>query len=163
MILGGAQWDTDFTVFSPPFDSNTIFQLHTYWAPPEQATIQKYVDFRDKNHFPIWLGESGENKDEWVAQFARLLEKNEIGWAFWPYKKMDATSSPVTFEQPDHWSEIVEYAKIGREMGTSKTARRNAPRRTQLIVLSRACLRTSSSLTRSATWVTFVLFCQIHP
>ena len=127
VILGGAQWDTDFAVFSAPFDSNTIFQLHTYWAPPEQATIQKYVDFREKNHFPIWLGESGENKDEWVNQFARLLEKNDIGWAFWPYKKMDATSSPVTFEQPDHWSEIVEYAKIGREMGHVEDRQKKRP------------------------------------
>ena len=117
IILGGAKWDSDFTVFGPPFDSNVIYQFHTYWAPPEQQTIQKYIDFRTANNAPIWLGESGENKDAWVAQFARLLEKNNIGWAFWPYKKMDATSSPVTFSQPDHWAEIVAYAKLGRNLG----------------------------------------------
>ena len=75
IILGGAQWDSDFTVFGLPFDPNLIYQFHTYWTPPVQATIQKYVDFRAANHVPVWLGESGENKDEWVAQFARLLEK----------------------------------------------------------------------------------------
>jgi len=30
---------------------------------------------------------------------------------------MDATSSPVTFAQPEHWSEIVEYAKVDRNLG----------------------------------------------
>ena len=127
VILGGAVWDTDFTVFAPPFDNNTIFQFHTYWTPPVQATIQKYVDFRAANHRPIWLGESGENKDEWVDQFARLLEKNDIGWAFWPWKKMDATSSPVTFAQPEHWSEITEYAKLPRELGHIEDRQKKRP------------------------------------
>ncbi len=127
VILGGAKWDTDFTVFAPPFDNNTIFQFHTYWAPPVQATIQKYVDFRTANDRPIWLGESGENKDEWIGEFAALLEKNDIGWAFWPWKKMDATSSPVTFARPDHWSEIVEYAKLPRELGHIEERQKKRP------------------------------------
>ena len=117
VILGGARWDGDFSIFGPPFDPNLIYQLHVYWTPPVQTAVQPYVDFRTKNHVPIWLGESGENKDEWVATFARLLEANDIGWAFWPYKKMDATSSPVTFAQPPHWAEIVAYAKLDRSMG----------------------------------------------
>lgn len=117
IILGGAKWDSDFTVFGKPFDSNLIYQLHTYWTPPVQATIQKYVDFRETNNAPIWLGESGENKDDWVTDFARLLEHNNIGWAFWPYKKMDATSSPITYPLPAHWAEIVAYAKSDRNLG----------------------------------------------
>ncbi len=127
VILGGAKWDSDFTVFGPPFDSNAIYQLHTYWTPPVQATVQKYVDFRTANKVPIWLGESGENKDEWVAEFARLLEKNDIGWAFWPYKKMDAASSPVTYAQPEHWSEIVEYAKLDRSLAHVEDRQKKRP------------------------------------
>ena len=127
VILGGAKWDSDFTVFGPPFDPNLIYQLHTYWTPPVQATVQKFVDFRTANKVPIWLGESGENKDEWVADFARLLEKNNIGWCFWPWKKMDATSSPVTFAQPDHWSEIVEYAKLDRNLGHVEDRQKKRP------------------------------------
>ncbi len=117
VILGGAKWDTDFSVFGPPFDKNLIYQLHTYWTPPVQATVQKFIDFREKYNVPIWLGESGENKDEWIAGFARVLEKNNIGWAFWPYKKMDFTSSPVTFAQPDGWDQITAYAKLDRSIG----------------------------------------------
>jgi len=127
IILGGAKWDSDFSVFGPPFDKNVIYQFHTYWTPPVQATIQKYIDFREKNNVPIWLGESGENTDEWVAQFARLLEQNNIGWAFWPYKKMDAKSSPVTYPQPDHWAEIVDYAKLDRNLGHIEDRQKKRP------------------------------------
>lgn len=127
IILGGAKWDSDFTVFGPPFDKNVIYQFHTYWTPPVQATIQKYIDFRTANHVPVWLGESGENKDDWVTQFARLLETNDIGCAFWPYKKMDATSSPVTFPQPEHWSDITAYAKLDRNLGHVEDRQKQRP------------------------------------
>jgi len=129
VILGGAQWDTNFDVFGPPFDANVMYNFHKYWMPPEQKEIQSYVDFRDKYHVPIWMSESGENKDEWIAQFHDLLEKNQIGWAFWPYKKMDATTSPVSFARPVYWDEIVTYAKLPG--GTGDTEKRIALRPTQ--------------------------------
>ncbi len=47
--------------------------------------IQPYLDFRERYQAPIWMGESGENKDEWIAQFREMLEKNDVGWTFWPY------------------------------------------------------------------------------
>jgi endoglucanase len=122
VILGGAQWDTNFSVFGPPFDKNVIYTFHKYWMKPEQGEIQQYVDFRDKYKVPIWMSESGENKDEWIAQFRELLEKNQIGWAFWPYKKMDATSSPVSLSRPVYWDEIVAYAKLPG--GTGDTEKR---------------------------------------
>ena len=33
VILGGAQWDTNFAVFGPPFDKNVMYNLHKYWMP----------------------------------------------------------------------------------------------------------------------------------
>jgi endoglucanase len=117
VILGGAQWDSNFNVFGPPFDSNAVYTFHKYWMPPEQASIQPYLDFRDKYHVPIWLGESGENNDAWVSQFRQLLEKNDIDWCFWPYKKMDSGSSPVTFKRPRYWDEIVAFAQARAGLG----------------------------------------------
>jgi endoglucanase len=112
VILGGAQWDTNFAVFGPPFDSNAMYNFHKYWMPPEQKEIQTYVDFRDKYHVPVWMSESGENTDEWITQFRELLDKNQIGWAFWPYKKMDSARAIVSFARPQYWDEIVAYAKL---------------------------------------------------
>jgi aryl-phospho-beta-D-glucosidase BglC (GH1 family) len=116
LILGGAQWDTNFSVFGPPFDKNVMYQLHLYkfgqpWKEEEVASdISQYTKFRDQYHVPIWLGESGENDDAWVRGFRELLEKNHIGWCFWPYKKMEATSSFVAFPKPEHWDAVVKYS-----------------------------------------------------
>lgn len=120
VILEGAQWDTNFTVFGPPFDRNVMYEFHKYWMKPVQGEIQEYIDFRDRYNVPIWMGESGENTDEWITTFRELLDKNEISWTFWPYKKMDATSSPVTFSRPVHWDEIVTYAARHGWMGDTE-------------------------------------------
>ncbi len=117
LFLGGAQWDTNFSVFGPPFDSNTAYTFHKYWMPVEDKAIQPYIEFRDKYQVPIWLGESGENTDEWITQFRTLLEKNNISWTFWPYKKMAKTSAIVTITPPEGWDKMVAFAKLPRDMG----------------------------------------------
>jgi aryl-phospho-beta-D-glucosidase BglC (GH1 family) len=126
VILGGAQWDSNFKVFGPPFDKNAMYTFHKYWTAPDVTVIREYLDFRDKYHVPIWLGESGENKDEWIAAFVKTLEENQIGWCFWPYKKMDAASSVVTFAQPIHWDAIIALSKM--PAGTGNVEKRIAAR-----------------------------------
>jgi hypothetical protein len=60
------------------------------------------------------MGESGENTDDWIAQFVKTLEKNNIGWAFWPYKKMEKTSAVASIIPPADWGKIVAFAKLPR-------------------------------------------------
>jgi endoglucanase len=116
-FLGGAQWDSNFAVFGPPFDSNTAYTFHKYWSKTDESVIRQYLDFRDRYNVPLWMGESGENTDEWIAQFVALLEKNDISWAFWPYKKMEKTSAVVTITPPVGWDQIVAFAKLPRGTG----------------------------------------------
>ena len=120
IVLGGAQWDSNFKVFGPPFDRNVIYTFHKYWTAATQDVIQEYLDYRDKYQVPVWMGESGENTDQWIEQFVRLLEKNEVGWCFWPYKKMEQTSSVTSFAKPAHWEEIVAYAKMPGNSGDAE-------------------------------------------
>ncbi|HUX44998.1 MAG TPA: glycoside hydrolase family 5 protein [Terracidiphilus sp.] len=120
LILGGAQWDSNFAVFGPPFDKNVMYTFHKYWTPPTQAVIQQYLDFRDRYHVPIWLGESGENNDAWITSFRQVLEKNNVGWAFWPYKKMTASSAFVSWNKPEYWDEIVRFAKMQSGTGNAE-------------------------------------------
>lgn len=127
LFLGGAQWDTNFSVFGPPFDNNTAYSLHKYWMPVQQSAIQDYVDFRQKNNVPLWLGESGENTDEWISQFRELLEKNDIGWTFWPYKKMEKASAIVSITPPEGWDKIVAFAKLPRATGSVEARLKERP------------------------------------
>jgi len=126
VILEGSRWDSDFKVFGKPFDGNAMYSFHKYWTAPDASVIREYLDFRDKYQVPIWLGESGENKDEWIAAFVKTLEENHIGWCFWPYKKMDATSSLVTFDQPAHWDAVIALSKMPG--GTGNAEKRIAAR-----------------------------------
>ncbi len=126
IVLEAAQWDTNFEVFGPPFDHNLVYEFHKYWTAPTQAVIQQYLDYRDRYSVPIWLGESGENKDEWIEQFVKVLESNEIGWCFWPYKKMEKTSCMVSIPKPVHWDEITTFAAM--PPGTGNAEKRIAAR-----------------------------------
>lgn len=128
VILGGAQWDSNFKVFGKPFDANVMYTFHKYWTVTDASVIREYLDFRDKYQVPIWLGESGENKDEWIAAFVKTLEDNHVGWCFWPYKKMDATSSVVTFDKPIHWDAVIALSKMPG--GTGNAEKRIAARPT---------------------------------
>jgi hypothetical protein len=115
LFLGGANWDGNFSVFGKPFDKNLAYTFHKYWTEPNESVIRQYLEFRERQDVPIWMGESGENTDEWIAQFVKTLEQNNIGWAFWPYKKMtEKASSVVTIAPPADWGKIVEFAKLPR-------------------------------------------------
>ena len=127
IFLGGAQWDTNFKVFGPPFDPKLAYTFHKYWMDVKQDAIQEYLDFRERYGVPVWLGESGENTDEWVASFRSLLEQNRIGWCFWPYKKMDSTSGVVSVRKPEGWDAVVAFADGPRK--TFEEVRKNRPPR----------------------------------
>ncbi|HTI57653.1 glycoside hydrolase family 5 protein [Mucilaginibacter sp.] len=125
VILGGAQWDSNFKPFGPPFDTKLIYQFHKYWTDPTKAVIQDYIDFRDKYNVPIYCGETGENKDEWVKKFKDVLEENNIGWHYWPYKKMENLSGFVTFDKPANYDKIIEYA--AKQRGSFEDIRKAGP------------------------------------
>jgi len=114
VFLGGAQWDGNFKVFGPPFDDKLVYTFHKYWFTVNQEAIQEYLDFRDKYNVPVWMGESGENTDEWISSYRTLLEKHDLGWCFWPYKKVDATSCVASINRPSDWDEIVNFANNPR-------------------------------------------------
>lgn len=114
VFLGGAQWNTNFGVFGPPFDRKAVYTFHKYWCDTTQAMVEEYVDFRERHDVPIWMGESGENTNEWIASFRRLQERNGVGWCFWPYKKMGSPRCVVTFELPGQWQLVKKFADSPR-------------------------------------------------
>jgi endoglucanase len=129
IFLGGAQWDTNFKVFGPPFDRKLAYTFHKYWMTVNQEAIQEYLTFRDKYNVPIWMSESGENTDEWIDSFRRLLEAHDIGWCFWPYKKLEATSCIVSINSPEDWATIIAFADGPRT--TFEEVRKHRPPKEQ--------------------------------
>jgi cellulase (glycosyl hydrolase family 5) len=132
LFLGGAQWDTDFSVFGKPFDRNVAYTFHKYWTAPDESVIKPYLEFRERYDVPIWMGESGENTDDWIAKFRETLVKNDVGWSFWPYKKMEKASAVVSVMAPADWAKIVEFAKLPR--GTAQVEERLKARPEQAVI-----------------------------
>ncbi len=122
IILEGAQWASKFEIFSAPFAGNLVYSFHKYWTAPDKSVVQSYLDFAQKHKVPLYLGESGENSDEWIGKFRATLEAENISWCFWPYKKLNKTSCIVSIDTPKHWQEIVDYAAKPR--GTFEQVRK---------------------------------------
>jgi len=112
--LNGSIWASDFSVFGDMaggLPSNTVYEFHKYWTAPTAAVIEEYSRFRDSLSVPIYLGESGENTDGWVDSFRLVLDREDIGYAFWPYKKMRPRSCLRSIEMPPSWEPLTAYAK----------------------------------------------------
>jgi len=71
------------------------------------------------------MGETGENTDAWVGAFRRLMERNNMGWHFWPYKKLKNKSCMVTIKEPENWDLIIKYTEKPR--GNFKQIREARP------------------------------------
>jgi len=103
ILLGGSQWNSNFDVFSEePFDDNMMYTCHRYGGEPTADAIKDFIAFRDKVNRPMYMGETGHNTNEWMSSFVKTLEENNIGWHFWPYKKLGG-SSFVSISTPDNW------------------------------------------------------------
>ncbi len=130
IYLNGSMWAGDFGVFERVLDDNVVYEFHKYWFDINQESIQKYIDFRDKYNVPIYIGETGENTDEWVMEFRKLLDTNGVHWAFWPYKKMDNLRGIMNFKQPEDYPLITKYAESDRS--SFEKVRENMPDRVKV-------------------------------
>lgn len=125
LILAGAQWNTNFKVYDDwTFDDNLIFTCHIYKCPPSVNSLKGFAAFRDKSQCPMYMGETGENTDEWVGNFRRALDEMNIGWTFWTYKRLDARPSFVSVPMPEGWQQICDFLAADRsEYGFIREAR----------------------------------------
>jgi len=114
IFLNGSIWSGNFDVFKEMIDDNVVYEFHKYWFDVNQGAVQNYVDFSKKHEVPIYMGESGENTDQWVHDFRSLLDTNAINWCFWPYKKMNNTKGIMNFDEPEDYHLISEYSLSDR-------------------------------------------------
>lgn len=115
ILLGGPQWNSNFSNFTDwGYDDKIMYTCHRYGGEPTADAIHHFIAFRDSTGLPMYMGEIGHNTDEWQAAFCDVLEDNNIGYTFWPYKKLDS-SCMNGITRPADWDSIVAFAEAPRD------------------------------------------------
>jgi aryl-phospho-beta-D-glucosidase BglC (GH1 family) len=109
IFIEGNWFANDFTNLTPPWDNNMVYSPHKYWSFNDQASIQWVLDIRNQYNIPIWFGESGENSNTWFRDAIKLLEEHNIGWAWWPMKKVESISGPLSIIKSPGYQALLDY------------------------------------------------------
>mgnify|MGYP000317358054 CR=1 FL=1 len=113
ILLGGSQWNGNFKPFKDSkFDDKIMYTCHATEANLPSCHPDDYQLPRQCEP-AMYMGEIGHNTDEWQAAFCQTMCENNIGYTFWPYKKMDG-SSFVGITPPENWANIVYFSEAPR-------------------------------------------------
>ena len=108
IIIEGNGWGNNYNGILPAWDKNMVMSFHKYWNYNDQKSISHIIKFRDDNNIPVWLGETGENSNTWFTQAIRLFEQNNIGWSWWPLKKLGA-NNPLQIKTNHNYEALRDY------------------------------------------------------
>ncbi|RYG54108.1 MAG: carbohydrate-binding protein [Chitinophagaceae bacterium] len=110
VIIEGNGWGNNYKGILEDglWDKNMVLSFHKYWNYNDQKSIQHIIDYRDKLNVPVWLGETGENSNVWFTQAIALLESNNIGWAWWPLKKL-GYNNPLQVKSNPVYDSLVAF------------------------------------------------------
>ncbi len=109
IFIEGSWYATDFAQLTPPFDPRLVYSFHKYWNGTSATTIQNFLALRETYHAPLWLGEFGENSNQWGYEVVKTVEDNDIGWCWWPHKKLETITSPLSASTSAGYQTIVDY------------------------------------------------------
>ena len=109
IVLEGNCWAGNYNGILPPWDNNLVISFHKYFDQATASSMQQWVDKRNQWNMPVWLGESGENSNEWFRDVIRFAEQVNIGWAWWPWKKIGTLAGPTIIQKPVGYQAILNY------------------------------------------------------
>ncbi len=124
IILEGNGWGNNYNGLIPLWDNNLVLSFHKYWTTNTQEAVKSIVDLRQKLNVPVWLGETGENSNVWFTELNQLLLKNNIGYAYWPMKKIDNIAGVTNVEITSDYQKLLDYWKNGGQKPTKEFARK---------------------------------------
>ncbi len=110
LIIEGNGWGNNYTGLPSVWDKNLCMSFHKYWNYNDQQSIKHILESRQRYNVPVWLGETGENSNVWFREAVALLEQNNIGWSWWPLKKM-GVNNPLEVKVPDDYGKVLNYWK----------------------------------------------------
>ncbi|THU36891.1 carbohydrate-binding protein [Niastella caeni] len=108
IIIEGNGWGNNYNGILPPWDNNMVLSFHKYWNFNTTESIQHILNTRNKYNVPVWLGETGENSNVWFTEAVQLLEANNIGWAWWPLKKL-GNNNPMQVKLNKEYDKVLAH------------------------------------------------------
>ncbi|RYG50699.1 MAG: carbohydrate-binding protein, partial [Chitinophagaceae bacterium] len=108
IIIEGNGWGNNYNGMLPPWDKNMVLSFHKYWNFNTDKEIKRMLDAREQYNVPVWLGETGENSNVWFTEAITLLERHNIGWAWWPAKKM-GISNPLEIPANHNFMQVANF------------------------------------------------------
>ena len=108
IIIEGNGWGNNYKGMLGPWDKNMVLSFHKYWNLNDQQSIQHMVNFRNQYDMPVWIGETGENSNTWFTEAIQLFEKNNMGWCWWPLKKL-GNNNPLQIKSNPGYDSLVNY------------------------------------------------------
>src|SRR6478672_4532474 len=110
IIIEGNGWGNNYNGILDDglWDDNMVLSFHKYWNFNDQQSIAHIIKMRDQYNVPVWLGETGENSNTWFTDAIQLLESNNIGWAWWPLKKL-GYNNPLQIKASEDYKKILDY------------------------------------------------------
>jgi endoglucanase len=108
IIIEGNGWGNNYNGMLGPWDANMVLSFHKYWNSNDLQSIQHVLKFREQYNVPVWLGETGENSNVWFMEAVRLFESNNIGWSWWPLKKL-GNNNPLQIKSNPDYNALTDY------------------------------------------------------
>ena len=126
ILIGGGNWNSRFEFISEwDYDPNLMFTCHRYGGEPTAEAIRHFTETRERTGRPIFMGEIGHGSIEWQTRFSETMESLNMGYTYWPYKKVDG-SCMMGVQRPEGWQRIVDFAEANRDNYKSiREARQN--------------------------------------
>ena len=111
IFIEGNDYANNYTGLTPPWDDNMVYSFHKYWSTVNDDDLDWITPLRETHNVPLWMGESGENSNTWYTNFISLLEKKDIGWAWWTIKKVGDIDSPFSVDLNSGYQKVLDYWK----------------------------------------------------
>ncbi len=110
IVIEGNCWGNNYrgVLDDGPWDDNLVISFHKYWNHTDRESIAGMLELREKHGMPLWLGETGENSNDWFARTVALAEGEGIGWAWWPLKKL-RYNNPLQIVANDGYRKVLAY------------------------------------------------------
>lgn len=107
IFIEGNGYANDFSGLTPPWDDKMVYSFHKYWSFNDSLDWVTWM--RNEYGVPLWMGEGGENSNQWFTEAIKLFEENYIGWAFWPWKKLESISAPYAIPTNSNYQSLINY------------------------------------------------------